>query len=96
MNRAFSALNLLWVASPRALPWVGMKDAFGVIEVLGAGLLDLVQDRLRILPLQAVSLAYLRAKVLVFRPKAWFIPAQGNALGWPSSVCPVAGHRPAS
>ncbi len=40
MNRAFSARNSYFGCEPRALPWAGMNDAFGVdpseqVEFLG-------------------------------------------------------------
>jgi hypothetical protein len=37
MNRAFSALIGLWGNEPRALPWAGLNDAFGVSNALSFG-----------------------------------------------------------
>src|SRR6266705_409088 len=53
MNRAFSAPNGLGGDEPRALPWAGMKDAFGV--PITPGITDPIHPRLAALPQHELS-----------------------------------------
>jgi hypothetical protein len=45
MSRAFSAPDSFWDHEPRALPWAGMNDAFGVSESESSALVRRVPSR---------------------------------------------------